>query len=162
MYLYYRNTKCYLRLKHEKKIFKNLPIFFIFYCYRFEESPESQKSGLISTKGDKYQITKNRTNNKLIVADRVREWGQTLVGPTCGRHPLSEGGLTRRDGGGSRTEGELNLSDMSLRTSERGEIIFAVDWSSITDYCSIVKLLFQDRREKRERRLCSVHRCHIR
>lgn len=79
--------------------------------------------------------------------DQARERRQTLMEQRVEDAPLSEGGLTR-NGGGNELGGELDLSDVSLRTSERGRIIFAVDWSSVTDYCSIVKLLFQDRREK--------------
>lgn len=69
--------------------------------------------------------------------------------PTCGRRIPIRGRFNSR-WWWKRTdcEGELNLSDVSLRTSERGKIIFAVDWSSVTDYCSIVKLLFQDRRRE--------------
>lgn len=79
--------------------------------------------------------------------DQARERRQTLVEQRVEDAPLSEGGLTR-NGGGNELGDELDLFDVSLRTSERGRIIFAVDWSSVTDYCSIVKLLFQDRREE--------------
>lgn len=81
------------------------------------------------------------------MSDQAHERRQTLSERRVEDAPLSEGGLTR-NGGGNKLGDELDLFDVSLRTSERGRIIFAMNWSSVTDYCSIVKLLFQDRCEE--------------
>lgn len=79
----------------------------------------------------------------MIVSDRVRGWKRTLP-RRRETHPLSGEGSRRRR---RRRGDESDLSDLSLRTSERGKIIFTVDWSSVTPFFD--REIIPGREEKR-------------